>query len=241
MRLQPNPEDSLRNSPIAAVVLTNGDVDHIAGLLTLREGHVFTVYGSARILSVLAANSIFNVLSHEKVTRRAMEIDSTVTVLEGEPGSRLTVTPFLVPGKVALYLEDASADAGFAGRDGDTIGLTVSDGRTEFFYIPGCARIDDALRQRLNGGKLVFFDGTLYTDDEMIVQGLLHKTGQRMGHISMSGLDGSIAGLATIDIGRRVFIHINNSNPVLREDSAERRDVLRHGWEVAFDGMEVRL
>ena len=239
--LHPDPDGPLRNNPIAAVVLTNADVDHVAGLLTLREGHPFTVFAASRVLDVLAANPIFNVLDQVKVKRRAMMIGTPVEVLAGEPGNRLSVTPFLVPGKIALYLEDAGAGENLGTADGDTIGLEVSDGVRSFHYIPGCARIDDALRQRLRGSRLVFFDGTLYTDDEMITQGLLHKTGQRMGHISVSGLDGSMAGLASLDISRRVFIHINNSNPVLRENSPERAEVGRQGWGVAFDGMEVTL
>ncbi len=96
-------------------------------------------------------------------------------------------------------------------------------------------------RARLRNAALVLFDGTLYTDDEMIAQGLSSKTGRRMGHISMSGPEGSIAALANLDVKRKVFVHINNSNPVLREDSSERRAVEQAGWEVAHDGMEIRL
>jgi pyrroloquinoline quinone biosynthesis protein B len=83
------------------------------------------------------------------------------------------------------------------------------------------------------------FDGTLYSDEEMIVQGLSTKTGRRMGHISMSGGDGSIAAFRSLGVKRRVFVHMNNSNPVLRDGSRERREVEEAGWEVAFDGMEI--
>ena len=101
--------------------------------------------------------------------------------------------------------------------------------------------MDAALAARLRDAALVLFDGTLYTDDEMIAQGLSSKTGRRMGHISMSGPQGSIAALAGLDVKRKVFVHINNSNPVLRDDSPERRAVEQAGWEVANDGMEIRL
>ncbi len=87
----------------------------------------------------------------------------------------------------------------------------------------------------------MLFDGTLYTDDEMIAQGLSAKTGKRMGHISMAGSDGSIAAFRDLDVKRRIFVHINNSNPVLREDSPERTQAEAAGWEIAFDGMEIRL
>jgi pyrroloquinoline quinone biosynthesis protein B len=121
--------------------------------------------------------------------------------------------------------------------------LKVTDvaSRHHFYFIPGCARLDDALRARLEGAPLLFFDGTLYTNDEMIAQGLLNKTGDRMGHMNMSGSGGSIAQLAPLDIARKIFIHINNSNPALRENSRERAAVEAAGWEVSYDGMEIRV
>jgi pyrroloquinoline quinone biosynthesis protein B len=153
----------------------------------------------------------------------------------------LTVEAYPVPGKVALYLEQAGPDLGT--REGDSIGLKVSEPATgaAFHYIPGCAAVDARLAARLRGAALVLFDGTLYTDDEMIAQGLSDKTGARMGHISMSGPQGSVAAFAELDVKRRIYVHMNNSNPVLREDAPERAEVERAGWEVAHDGMEIRL
>jgi pyrroloquinoline quinone biosynthesis protein B len=160
-----------------------------------------------------------------------------------EGGVGIGIVPFAVPGKVPLYLEDEKAGAGLGTQEGDTTGLKVTDTATGryFFYIPGCAKLDDRLRARLEGAPLLFFDGTLFTNDEMIAQGLLNKTGDRMGHMNMSGDTGSIELLAPLGIGRKIFIHINNSNPALREDSPERAAVERAGWEVSFDGMEVRV
>lgn len=241
--LQPVASGSPRNSPIKAVVLTNGDVDAVAGLLHLREGQPFTVYGSDRVLAVLAANSIFDVLDHKLVRRVPMALGKAFAV-EGPLGPvGLEIEAFPVPGKVALYLEDAEAGEDFGTREGDTVGLKVTETDTgrHFFFVPGCAQVDDALRARLRGAPLVFFDGTLYTNDEMIVQGLLNKTGERMGHMNMSGPGGTVAAFADLDVGRKVFIHINNSNPVLREDSPERAAVQEAGWEVSHDGMELRL
>ena len=97
------------------------------------------------------------------------------------------------------------------------------------------------MRARLKGAPLLFFDGTLYTNDEMIAQGLLNKTGERIGHMNMSGSAGSVAQIAPLNIGRKIFIHINNSNPVLRDGSPERAAVENAGWEVSYDGMEVRV
>jgi pyrroloquinoline quinone biosynthesis protein B len=165
----------------------------------------------------------------------------TLTPPDGAP-PLLEVEAFPVPGKAALYLEDA-ARADFGTEEEDTIGLIVRQSETKaaFAFIPGCAAITADLKTRLSGLPLLFFDGTLFRDDEMIRSGEGIKTGQRMGHISMSGEDGTIAKLADAKIGRKVFIHINNTNPVLIADSDERRTVEAAGWHVAHDGMEVRL
>lgn len=241
--LHPAPDGGPRNSPIKAVVLTNGDVDAIAGLLCLREGQPLTVYGSPRVLDVLASNSVFEVLDSSLVRRIPMAYGQPFAV-EGPQGPLgMTIEAFDVPGKIPLYLEDERAGAGLGTQEGDTSGLKVTETASgkHFFFIPGCARLDDQLRDRLKGAPLLFFDGTLYTNDEMIAQGLMNKTGERIGHMNMSGPAGSISSLAPLEIARKIFIHINNSNPALREDSPERKAVEAAGWEVSFDGMELRV
>ena len=242
--LQPDRSGPPRNSPIKAVVLTNGDVDAVAGLLCLRESQPFTVYGSARVLDVLAGNSIFDVLNPDLVKRETMPLGKPLAV-EGPSGSLgLTVEAFTVPGKIPLYLEDEEKGTGgsFGTEEGDTVGLKVTEDKTgkHFFFIPGCSGLDDTLRARLKGAPLLFFDGTLYTNDEMIVQGLMQKTGDRIGHMNMSGPKGTVEQMAPLGIARKIFIHINNSNPVLRDDSPERAAVTEAGWEVSYDGMEVK-
>jgi pyrroloquinoline quinone biosynthesis protein B len=168
--------------------------------------------------------------------RRPLALHESIDV-----GGGLAIRTYAVPGKVALYLEDGSPQLG--ARDGDSIGLEVSNRTTgtSFHYIPGCATVDPTLARRLQGARLVLFDGTLYTDEEMIAQGLSEKTGQRMGHISISGPQGSIAALSALGVKRRVYVHMNNSNPVLREGSPERATVEGAGWEISYDGMEIRL
>lgn len=241
--LHPDPAGPLRASPIKAVVVTNADVDHITGLISLREGQPFTVYTSDRVLATLNANSIFDVLAHDKVDRRAFDLDKPTPITGGGVDLKLTVEAFAVPGKVALFLEKGSSTDNFGSREGDTIGLKVTDAETKrsFFYVPGCAEIDAPLADRLRDADLIFFDSTLFTDDEMVSQGLSAKTGHRMGHISISGPEGSIEMLRPLNIKRRIFIHINNSNPILDENSQARKVVDTAGWEVGFDGMEVRL
>ena len=232
-------DGGLRNSPIKAAVLTGGDVDFIAGLLNLRELQPFTVYGSSRVLSTLKANSVFNVLNGDVVPRRELPLGQTTSIAD----TGLDIEAFAVPGKVALYLESGAADANYGSREGDAIGLKVTAPATDktFFYVPGCAVVDADLAGRLKGAPLVFFDGTLYTDDEMLRQGLMKKTGQRMGHMSMSGPEGSIAAFAALGVTRKIFVHINNSNPVLDDNSPERHATEAAGWEVGCDGMEIRL
>ncbi len=194
---------------------------------------------------MLASNSIFDVLNPDLVTRRVMTLGSAFEV-EGPSGSvGLTVEAFTVPGKIPLYLEDEEKGTGgsFGTEEGDTVGLKVTDDRTGkyFFFIPGCSGLDDALRARLRGAPLLFFDGTLYTNTEMIDQGLMQKTGDRIGHMNMSGPNGTLALMEPLGIARKIFIHINNSNPVLRDDSPERAAVEAAGWAVSYDGMAVEL
>jgi pyrroloquinoline quinone biosynthesis protein B len=239
-----HPRHGIRHSPIVGVILTNADVDHVVGLLTLRESQPLAVYGSERVLSALARNNIFDVLNPESVERRPLcpEKPFEPRTRDGTPVG-LRVEAFDVPGKVALYLEDPAAGKGFGTKPGDTIGLKVSHVRSgrSFFYIPGCAAMPDNLAKRLREAELVFFDGTLFRNDEMIACGEGTKTGERMGHMSMSGPSGVMAAFAGLNVKRRVFIHINNTNPVLLDDSPERREVERAGWEVAWDGMTIEL
>ncbi len=241
--LHPAADDPKRASPISAVVVTNADVDHVTGLLNLRESQPFALYGHKRVLGVLAQNSIFNVLNPKFVDRHPLPLDVPLPLAD-KAGSPLgiTVTAFIVPGKIALWLEDLNAP-GFGSQAGDTIGLmlTCADGSDPVFYIPGCASMPPELKDRLTGAALVFFDGTLWRDDEMIASGVGVKSGQRMGHMSCSGPDGVIDAFAELDVGRKVFIHLNNTNPLLIDNSPECAEAKAAGWEVAYDGMELTV
>lgn len=236
-----HPRDGLRSSPIAAVALTGGDVDAVAGLLTLRERQALTVYGTRRIQDVLDANPIFDVLARDLVMRRAVALGEPTVVAESADGAqRLTLEFFAVPGKVPLYLEQPDSAPPIVEGE-DTVGIAVGDGRRRLYFIPGCAAMTEALARRLSGADLVFFDSTLWTDDEMIRAGLGNKTGARMGHMSVAGPSGTLAAFRSLDVGRKILIHINNSNPILLDDSPERKIAEAAGWEVAYDGMEVTL
>lgn len=226
------PRTAGRDSPIRGVILIGGDIDAIAGLLVLRERQAFTIYAPGRLLDILAANPVFGVLDPAVVRR--------VEVRPMEPvacGCGLTLTLLPMPGKVPLYLESRN-DVGPEAEP--TYAALLRSGGRGMIVAPACADITGEVLEQLRQADVVLFDGTLFTDDEMIVAGLGKKTGRRMGHVSISGPDGTLARLADIP-ARRILLHINNSNPILLRDSPERRAVEAAGFEVAYDGMEIRL
>lgn len=238
-----HPRRGVRHTPIGGVVLTNADVDHIAGLLTTRESSPLRLWATPRILRTLSENRIFDVLKPEYVVRSEMTLEEPFPLLtaDGQP-SGLVVKPFAVPGKVALYLEDERS-GNFGTVEEDTIGLHVSEPSTGkyFFHIPGCAALPDALQERIRGADLILFDGTVWFDDEMARARAGPKTGTRMGHMFMSGPGGSMEAFANLDVARKVYVHINNTNPVLLPHSPERAEAEAAGWEIAHDGMELRV
>jgi len=224
----------LRRLPLQSVLLTNGDIDHIAGLLTLREQQPFTLFATADIHQTLADNPIFAALNPAFVTRRIIALGESVEIASG-----LTATLFAVPGKVPLYLEGATVQTDLMGEQ--TVGVRLQADGKDAYYIPGCAAFPADLADRLHGAAAVFFDGTLWQDDEMVTAGLSLKTGKRMGHMSMSGPDGSMAAFDGLDVGRRIYVHMNNTNPVLRPTSDQRRIAEDAGWTIGQDGMEITL
>ncbi len=229
-----HPQAGLRHSPIKAVLLTNGDVDHVAGLLTLREGQPFTLYGTAGILDSVNANRVFDVMAEAVVARSAVAMERSFAPLPG-----LTVTLFPVPGKVPLWLEDETMEIG--AETETTVGAMIEANGRRLAYIPGCARVTEKLKGQIAGVDALLFDGTVYYDDDMIRAGVGTKTGWRMGHVPMRGEGGAVEVLADVALGRRVFVHINNTNPVLIEDSPERAEIEAAGWTVAHDGLELSL
>ncbi len=227
---RPNP---VRNSPIRAVLLTGAEIDAIAGLLHLRERHDLAVMGVPSTLAVLDDNPIFRALDPAHVRREAIQPERPFEVLG------ICVTVYAVPGKVPLHAESGE-DPGIA-EGGEALGVMLSAGSGTLHYIPGCAMMTDALRARLAGSDCVLFDGTLFTDDEMIRLGAGPKTGRRMGHMPMVGAGSTLDAFVGIPVTRRIFVHINNTNPALLADSPERTHLDAAGWEVAEDGMEIRL
>ena len=221
-----------RHSPVAGVVLVSADVDGVAGLLVLREQQRLRVFAPQSILDILADNRIFAALDPALVERLAVAPETPM-----DTGLGLTLTLLTMPGKVPLYHEDRAAPAA---EQAITYAAKLEAGGRTAIVAPACAAITADVRQKVAGADLLFFDGTLFTDDEMIRAGVSQKTGRRMGHVSVSGSDGSMAGLAG-HTGRRIYFHINNTNPMILDGSPERLAVEAAGFEVAHDGMEVSV
>ena len=226
------PKAAGRSSPIAAVLLTNSDVDHAAGLLALRERQPLTIWGTKSTLDAIGANRVFDVVGHDIAPRRAAELGQTFEPL---PGLRIEL--FAVPGKTPLWLEEGDVKTDEIGEG--TVGVAIEAAGRRLVYAPGCARPTEELHARVANADVLFFDGTLYADDEMIRHGLGAKTGRRMGHMPVSGPGGTLEALARHARVRRILTHLNNSNPILVEGSPEEAQVKAAGWEVAYDGMEV--
>ncbi|HEY6258705.1 MAG TPA: pyrroloquinoline quinone biosynthesis protein PqqB [Xanthobacteraceae bacterium] len=228
-----HPRGGTRGSPIKAVLLTGAEIDQVAGLFSLREREPFTLYASASALSVIEGNSMFGVLPAEVVTRRTITSGKSYAL----PGN-LQAEFFAIPGKAPLYAEGEDPDT--MSETAGTMGVELRAGDARLAYIPGAAAVTAEMRQRLAQADVLLFDGTLFHDDEMIASGTGSKTGRRMGHMPINGTGGSLEALAGLR-SRRIYVHINNTNPVLVEGSPARAQVTREGWEVAEDGLEVTL
>ena len=230
-RLQPG--GATRGSPIDAVMLTGAEIDQVAGLLSLRERTPFAVIATAATLAVLADNPVFSVLAPDVVRRRAIVPGESFSLGDG-----IKAELFIVPGKMPLYLEGDNPDT--ASESAANVGVEISDGSKRLVYVPGAANVTPAVHARLARADAVLFDGTVFTDDELIRTGTGTKTGRRMGHMPIEGEGGSLAALAGL-ASRRIFVHINNTNPILIDGSPERLRVEAAGWEVADDGLEIVL
>jgi pyrroloquinoline quinone biosynthesis protein B len=226
-----HPRGAPRGSPIAAIILTGAEVDQTAGLLHLRERGVFALFGTAATLAAVAANPMFGVLAADVVTRRACGLGQAFA-----PAHGIEAELFAVPGKVPLYLEDENS--ALEAEPAANVGIDLVAGGKRLIYIPGAAATTPALMRRLAGADVLLFDGTLFDDNEMISSNTGTKTGRRMGHMPIDG--GSLPALAALP-GRRIYIHINNTNPILIDGSPQRRKVEAAGFEVAEDGMEIVL
>jgi pyrroloquinoline quinone biosynthesis protein B len=226
-----HPQLNLRGSPIDAVVLTGAEIDQIAGLLSMREGSPFTLYATPSSHAAVAANAMFAAMG--AMTRRAINPGETFML-----AGNIEASLFTVPGKLPLYLEGDEPEIG--AESAANVGIELMHDGARLVFAPGAATVTDAMRERFARADAVFFDGTLFSDDEMLRTGTGQKTGRRMGHMPIDGDGGTLQALAGLKT-RRVFIHINNTNPIQIDGSPERGKVEAAGWQVAEDGMEIEL
>jgi pyrroloquinoline quinone biosynthesis protein B len=226
-----HPRNDLRGSPIAAVVLTGAEIDQIAGLLSLRESTPFALYATPASHAAVAANAMFGAMS--SMTRHAVNPGERFTLAGG-----IEATLFMVPGKLPLYLEGEAPELNT--ESAANVGIELYREGARMVFVPGTVAVTVGMRERFARADVVLFDGTLFTDDEMIRTRTGQKTGRRMGHMQIDGEDGSLRALTGL-AARRIFVHINNTTPILIDGSVERRKVEGAGWQVAEDGMEIVL
>jgi pyrroloquinoline quinone biosynthesis protein B len=224
--------DGVRATPIAGVLLTDAEIDHTAGLLLLRESATpVRVFGAPGVERALRDG--YPVLAMLErycgAEWRTLEAGRTTRL----DGSSLEVEAFGVGGDAPRYSDVEVEASGFVFRDRAGSGVVT--------YVPGLARLDDGVLARFAASDLVLVDGTCWRDDELARLGISDRSARAMGHVPLSGPGGTLAALAGLERPRKVLVHINNTNPILLEDSSERGEVLRAGVEVAYDGLEVQL
>lgn len=235
------PARRARDSGIAAVITMDAQIDHVTGLLMLRERDTpLPLYVTDAVLQDLSTGlPVVSILAHYcGVERHAVPLDGSSFSIPALPGIRIEALP--LSSKAPPYSPHRAAP-----QRGDNIGLTFINEATgkRAFYAPGLGALEPHVLEAMNGADLLLVDGTLWTPDEMIELGLSKKTAADMGHLAQTGPGGMIEVLDSIERAgvRKVLIHINNTNPILIEDGPERRRLAEHGIEVAFDGMAFDL
>ena len=224
--------EAVRAPPFAGVLLTDAEIDHTAGLLLLRESATpVRVFGDAGVERALSDGyPVLPMLQcYCGVEWRTLERGRP----QGLDGSSLLVEPFAAGGDAPRYVgADVQLEAS---------GFVFGDSGGTITYVPGLARLDDGVIARFAGSDLVLVDGTFWHDDDLLRLGISDRSARDMGHTPLAGPGGTLEVLAGLERPRKVLVHINNTNPILLEDSPEREAVIRTGVEVAYDGLEVEL
>lgn len=233
----------LRHSPIEGILLTNGDLDHTLGLLSLRESHPLAVYSTEAVRrGFVESNVLYRTLQRfpGQVTWRTLPLQGEIELeRRGGGSSGLSVEAFAAPGKLPIHLEGLGAAAGA----GENVGLRIrelSSGRV-LVYLSTVARLTGETLSAAGRADCLFFDGTFWSEDELRELGASEKSAREMAHLPIGGENGSLAALREARLPLRIYIHLNNTNPVLLEDSPERAAVESAGWRIARDGMEIAL
>jgi pyrroloquinoline quinone biosynthesis protein B len=233
------PGRAIRDTGIRAIVLVDGQIDHTTGLLMLREGKPLEIWCTDMVREDLTTgNPLFHILGHYcRVSWHRLPI---------EPGNdfaidgieHLRFTSVALKSKAPPYSPHRDNP-----HEGDNIGMRITDTRSarQVFYAPGLGEIEPHLRPLLAQADAIMVDGTFWTDDEMVRLGISTKRAREIGHLPQSGDGGMISVLEPLKARRKILIHINNTNPILNEDSPERAELTRAGIEVAYDGMDIEL
>jgi pyrroloquinoline quinone biosynthesis protein B len=235
--LHPNSANGLRNTPVAGVILTSADLDHVLGLLLMREFTPVCIYATRPVINILKKNSFFQMLDRLPGQSRWITIEPDVSFHVGE---NLTCTPIALSDSLPAYVgEEERLDLDSTGA---TIGLILEESHgARVAYLPALSFVSPSLKELLSTCSAILADGTFWSDDEL--QSIQSGTplARSMGHLPISGHDGSLATFRDLNGVRKIYTHINNTNPILNEQSSERRQVNDAGWEVAWDGLEITI
>ncbi|WP_182003493.1 pyrroloquinoline quinone biosynthesis protein PqqB [Acinetobacter lactucae] len=232
------PARKLRDTGITSVILMDSQLDHTTGLLTLREGCPMNVWCTEMVHQDLTSGfPVFNMLKHWNGGLQYHEINPK-QAFKVDGFENLEFLPLIIKSAAPPYSPHRHDP-----HDGDNIALIIKDHKTQkqLFYAPGLGKIDDQIMQIMQSSDCVMIDGTLWTDDEMQQTGVGTKTGREMGHLYISGEGGSLSYLNQLSTPKKVLIHINNTNPILNEDSSQFAELKANGVEVAYDGMQIEL
>jgi pyrroloquinoline quinone biosynthesis protein B len=230
--------EGIRHVPVEGVVLTDAELDHTLGIVLLREAHRLQVAATDAVRRVIEEDSrllpVTRAFAEVSVTELMPDRPTELCYRDGT-GSGLRVGCVPVPAGPPRFAREE--------RPNHTVGLLIQDHRTggTCAFIPGCGGLDDSLMARLAAADLVLFDGTFWTDDELVRLGIGERTARQMDHLPISGPDGSLARLGSLSGRQRIYTHINNTNPMLIEDGPERREVDAAGLQVGVDGMRFAL
>jgi pyrroloquinoline quinone biosynthesis protein B len=235
--IHPDPTKGLRNTPVAGVILTSADLDHVLGLLLMREFTPVRIYATRPVISILKKNSFFQMLDRLPGQSRWTEIEPGVSF---HAGNNLTCTPIAVSNSLPTYISEE--DRAALDSTGATTGLILEDSQgARAAYLPALPSVSAPLKQLLSKCSTIFIDGTFWSDDELQKIQPGTPLARSMGHLPISGPEGSLAPLQDLKDTRKIYTHINNTNPILQEQSSQRRAVEDAGWEVACDGLEITL
>jgi pyrroloquinoline quinone biosynthesis protein B len=237
-----HPRNTGRNSPISGILLTSADLDHALGLLLLREWQRLTVYSTATVRRLLPeTNTVFRLLERMpgQITWIDMPIGKSFSLTTPDGLQSGTIARLLaLRGNLPAY---APTDCELSNEEPVTAVILKSPSGSSIAYLPGLPEISDALASELDDCHTILVDGTFWTDEELVRVEGFGRRATEIGHLPISGPEGSMAKLAALRSPRKIYVHVNNTNPILDEDSEQHRVVRENGWEIAFDGMELDI